>query len=147
MRLNAGCKMGCQKSLIVPFTITLSVRVWIWAFRITQYSGKHFTLPSQKVGTLLLEMSMIVAFVAHNSLRGLRVIPIFLLELLPIDFGGWKISFAERFPTVFHLQKFPEVLCKECYLLLHIIFFEGIIHSLGDGFESKWFARLVRRQS
>ena len=36
---------------------------------------------------------------------------------------------------------------KECYFLLHIIFFEGIIHSLVDGFESKRFARLVGRQS
>ena len=130
----------------ITFAITFSFHVWIWAFKITKGSGKHFTLPSQIVGALLLEMSMTIAFVAHDSLRGLRILPI-ILELHPITFGGWKFSFVEWLPTVFHLQKFAEFLCKECYLLLHIIFFRGVIHSLVDGFESKWFARLVERQS
>ena len=51
---------------------------------------------------------MAIAFETHDSLRELRLLPIFLLELLPIILGGRELSFAERLPTVFHLQKLSE---------------------------------------
>ena len=38
----------------------------------TLFELSHFTLPSQLVGTFLLEMSMTVAFITHNSLKGLK---------------------------------------------------------------------------
>ena len=51
---------------------------------------------------------MAIAFKTHNSLKGLKLLPIFLHELLPITLGGRELSFAEGLPTVFHLQKLLE---------------------------------------
>ena len=90
---------------------------------------------------------MAIAFETHNSLKGLRLLPIFLFELLPVTLGGRELSFAEELPTIFHLQKFSEVLCKVCYVLLHIILFGRVVHSLDDGFKSKRFAQFMIRQS
>ena len=92
-------------------------------------------------------MPMTIAFIAHNPLGQWWVFCIFLLEVSFVILGGWEFSFAKRLLIGLHLYKLSEVLCKICHLFFNIILIWGIIGSRIYGFESKWFARIVRGQS
>ena len=63
-------------------------------------------------------MSMIVAFIACDSLRGLRLLPIFLLEILFLLLGIWEFSLLNKLSILFELQELSEVLHK----IRHILF-------------------------
>ena len=140
-------KSNSHKCWEFPFFNIVVFRIWVGRIRITESCGICLALHSQIIRTFSLEMSMSIALEASDSLSRLRLLPIFLPKFLPITLGRWKLSIVKRLPTVVHLQKFSEVLCKECYFLLHIIFFEGVVHSLDDGFKSERFAQFIRRQS
>ena len=89
---------------------------------------------------------MSIAFITSYSLGWWWLFYILLLEVAFVIFGGWEFSFAKQLPIVLHLKKLSEVLCEICHLFLNIILIREIIGSLIYGFESKWFARLVRGQ-
>ena len=96
-------------------------RVSIRGVCVTKGSGIHFTLPSQIVGKLLLEMSMTIAFIAHDSLRELRILPVFLLEILFHLPEIWKFSLLNKLSILFELQELLEVLNKIRHILFDLI--------------------------
>ena len=78
----------------------------------------HLALPSQIIGTLFPEMPMSVAFEARDSLRGLRLLPIFPLEVLFLLFETWEFSLLSKFSILLELQEFSKILHKICHIFL-----------------------------
>ena len=72
------------------------------------------------VGTLL-EMSMTVAFIARDFLRGLRLLPIFLLEIFFLIPRILEFSLLSKLSILFELQELSKVLNKICHILFNLI--------------------------
>ena len=66
-------------------------------------------------------MSMTIAFIARDSLRRLRIIPIFLLEILFLLPRIWEFSLLSKLSVLFKLQELSEVLNKIRHILFDLI--------------------------
>ena len=64
---------------------------------------------------------MSVAFEACDSLRGLRLLPIFPLEVLFLLSETLEFSFLSKFSILLELQEFSEILHKICHIFLDLI--------------------------
>ena len=61
---------------------------------------------------------MFVAFKAHDSLRGLRVLPIFPLEILLLLSKIWEFSLLSKLSIFLELQELSEILHKICHIFI-----------------------------
>ena len=66
-------------------------------------------------------MSMSIAFEACDSLRRLRLLPIFPFELLFLLSETWEFSLLNKFSIVLELQEFLKILHKVCNIFLENI--------------------------
>ena len=66
-------------------------------------------------------MSMTIAFIVHDSLRELRIIPIFLLKILFLLLGILEFSLLNKLSILFELQELSEVLNKTRHILFDLI--------------------------
>ena len=66
-------------------------------------------------------MSLSVALKAHDSLRGLRVLPIFPLKILFLLSEIWEFSLLSKLSIFFELQELSEILHKICHIFINNI--------------------------
>ena len=92
--------------------------------------------------TLFLELSMFVAFEARDSLRELRVLPIFPLEILFLPLEILEFSLLSKLSIFLELQELSKILHKICHIFIDNMLIRWVVsfYPLIDRLKSKGFA-------